>query len=70
MVAKTIVEKLNLQKYQKAAVLNLPEGADYLAELADYDKELADTYDLIFAFVLDMESILKMTQSKITGYGM
>ncbi|MED3571104.1 YdeI/OmpD-associated family protein [Cytobacillus praedii] len=65
MVAKTIVEKLNLQKYQKAAVLNLPEGADYLAELADYDKELADTYDLIFAFVLDMESLQSVVNDVI-----
>ncbi|MBD1379805.1 YdeI/OmpD-associated family protein [Metabacillus arenae] len=57
-MTKTIVEKLNLQKYKKAAVLDLPNGADYLAELTDYDTELTDcTYDLIFAFVLDMESL-------------
>lgn len=57
-MAKTIVEKLNLQKYKKVAVLHLPDGADYLAELTDYDTELTDsTYDLIFAFVLDMESL-------------
>ncbi|MFD6440012.1 YdeI/OmpD-associated family protein [Peribacillus sp. NPDC060186] len=58
MMAKTIVEKLNLQKYKKVAVLHLPDSADYLAELADYDTELTEsTYDLIFAFVLDMESL-------------
>ena len=57
-MAKTIVEKLNLQKYKKVAVLHLPDGADYLAELSDYDTDLADrTYDLIFAFVLDMDSL-------------
>jgi hypothetical protein len=57
-MAKTIVEKLNLQKYKKAAVLHLPDGADYLSELADYDTELTESnYDLIFAFVLDMESL-------------
>ncbi|WP_251551970.1 YdeI/OmpD-associated family protein [Neobacillus muris] len=56
-MAKTIVEKLNLKKYAKAAVLNLPEGADYMAGLEGYDSELADPpYDLIFAFVLDLES--------------
>lgn len=47
-MVKAIVEKLNLQKYQKATVLHLPDGADYLAGLADYDTELTDsTYDLI-----------------------
>ncbi|WNS75777.1 YdeI/OmpD-associated family protein [Bacillus sp. DTU_2020_1000418_1_SI_GHA_SEK_038] len=57
-MAKTIVEKLNLTKYKKAAVLGMPEGADYLTELKDYDTELTNSpYDLIFAFVLDMESL-------------
>ncbi|MFF2446570.1 YdeI/OmpD-associated family protein [Neobacillus sp. NPDC058068] len=65
-MTKTIVEKLNLQKYKKVAVLNLPDGANYLAELADYDTELADSkYDLIFAFVLDMESLKELVNKVI-----
>src|SRR5688572_1408487 len=57
-MAKTIVGKLNLHKYERVAVLNLPAGADYLAELPDYDTELTEnSYDLIFAFVLDMDSL-------------
>lgn len=65
-MTKTIVEKLNLQKYKKAAVLNLPEGATYLSELTEYDTELKDqTYDLIFAFVLDMESLKGLVQKVI-----
>ncbi|MFJ5714058.1 YdeI/OmpD-associated family protein [Neobacillus sp. NPDC093127] len=65
-MAKTVVEKLNLQKYKKIAVLNVPDGADYLAELADYDTELADSkYDLIFAFVLDMESLKELVNKVI-----
>ncbi|WHY85557.1 YdeI/OmpD-associated family protein [Neobacillus novalis] len=65
-MAKTVVEKLNLQKYKKIAVLNLPDGADYLAELSDYDTELADSkYDLIFAFVLDMESLKELVNKVI-----
>lgn len=56
-MAKTIVEKLNLLKYKKAAVLNLPDGSDYLKELSEYDPQLLDKYDLIFAFVLDMISL-------------
>jgi hypothetical protein len=66
MMAKTIVEKLNLKKYKKIAVLHLPNGADYLAELTDYDTELADhAYDLIFAFVLDMDSLKKLVKKVI-----
>ncbi|MGE6257662.1 YdeI/OmpD-associated family protein [Heyndrickxia sporothermodurans] len=65
-MTKTIVENLNLQKYKKAAVLNLPEGATYLSELTEYDTELKDqTYDLIFAFVLDMESLKGLVQKVI-----
>lgn len=57
-MAKTIVEKLNLDKYKKKAVLYLPEGAAYFHELTDYDTELReDKYDVIFAFVLDMEAM-------------
>ena len=65
-MAKTIVEKLNLKKYKKAAVLGLPEGADYLTELSNYDRELINSpYDLIFAFVLDMESLKALVDKVI-----
>ncbi|WP_043930242.1 YdeI/OmpD-associated family protein [Bacillus sp. EB01] len=57
-MAKTIVEKLNLHKFKKAAVLGTPEGTEYLSGLEDYDTELLeDQYDLIFAFVLDFQSL-------------
>ena len=63
---KTIVEKLNLQKYNKVAVLHLPDGVDYLAGLTNYDTELIDsTYDLIFAFVLNMESLQALVNEVI-----
>jgi hypothetical protein len=55
---KTIVEKLNLNKYDKAAVLYMPEGENLLAGLKPHDKELKGSgYDLIFAFVLDMGAL-------------
>ncbi|MCM3568636.1 YdeI/OmpD-associated family protein [Neobacillus mesonae] len=64
-MAKTIVEKLNLQKYKKAAVINLPDGADYFTDLKEYDSKLTGpSYDLVFAFVLDMEQ-LKTLVNKI-----
>jgi hypothetical protein len=57
-MAKTITEKLNLQKYEKKAVLKVPEGSDYLSDLTNYDIEIIESsYDLIFAFVLDLDSL-------------
>lgn len=55
---KTIVQKLNLHNFTRKAVLNLPADIDYFAELGAYDHELTESkYDLIFAFVLDMEQM-------------
>ncbi|WP_026695861.1 YdeI/OmpD-associated family protein [Peribacillus kribbensis] len=67
-MAKTIVEKLNLQKFKKMAVLDVPEDADYFSDLETYDTELTpgDTYDVIFAFVLDMEALRELVD-KIIG---
>ncbi|MCM3785374.1 YdeI/OmpD-associated family protein [Neobacillus mesonae] len=57
-MTKTIVEKLSLHKYSKKAVLDMPEGTEYFADLGDFDQELTEKkYDLIFAFVLDMEAM-------------
>ncbi|AOZ93005.1 YdeI/OmpD-associated family protein [Paenibacillus crassostreae] len=65
-MTKSIVDKLNLQKYERVAVLNKPEGTDYLAELSGYDTTLKDgAYDLIFAFVLDMASMKKLVDQVI-----
>jgi len=66
MAETSIVAKLKLDKYKKPAVLDMPEGADYMADLAGYDTELKDTkYDLIFAFVLDMASMKKLVDMLI-----
>jgi len=60
-MAKSIVEKLNLHKYERVAVLNKPDGSDYLEELSGYDTVLKDqAYDLIFSFVLDMKSLQEL----------
>lgn len=64
-MAKTIVEKLKLLKYEQVAVLNKPEGTDYLAELTGYDTSLKRKYDLIFAFVLDMASLKELVDRVI-----
>lgn len=66
-MSKTIVEKLNLQKYKMKAVLQQPEGENRLAGLDAYDTELqkGGQYDLIFAFVLDMESLQLLVHTVI-----
>ncbi|WP_052676034.1 hypothetical protein [Paenibacillus sp. IHBB 10380] len=65
-MAKSIAEKLNLQKYDQVAILDEPEGTDYFVELTGYDTTIKDrAYDLIFAFVLDMESLKKLVDRVI-----
>ncbi|MEO3945861.1 YdeI/OmpD-associated family protein [Gorillibacterium sp. CAU 1737] len=65
-MSKTIVEKLNLHKFKKTAVLSKPEGDDALRELAPYETELTGSgYDLIFAFVLDMSALQQLVQNVI-----
>lgn len=65
-MAKTIVDKLNLNKFKKAAVLYQPEGEDHFADLAAYDTELKEErYDLIFAYVLTMESLQELVKKVI-----
>lgn len=65
-MSKTIVEKLNLLKFEKAAVLNKPEDEHSLSGLGEYDTELKDgSYDLIFAFVFNMESLQTLVNKVI-----
>lgn len=67
-MTKTIVEKLNLTKYKRAAVLNRPEGEDLLAGLEQADNELGEGgYDLIFAFTLDMGALQSLVSRVIEG---
>lgn len=58
-MTKSIVEKLNLHKFEHAAILDEPKGSDYFTGLSGYDTALAKdcAYDLIFAFVLDTEAL-------------
>ena len=67
-MAKSIVEKLSLQRYSQVAVLDEPEGTVYLAELSGYDSILKEhAYDLIFAFVLTMKSLNELVNRVIEG---
>ncbi|QQZ62542.1 YdeI/OmpD-associated family protein [Paenibacillus sonchi] len=65
-MAKTIVDKLNLQKFKKVAVLYRPENENSLTGLGDHDTELtASRYDLIFAYVLNMEALQDLVNQVI-----
>ncbi|MCR8642884.1 YdeI/OmpD-associated family protein [Paenibacillus sp. N1-5-1-14] len=70
-MTKTIVEKLKLHQFCQVAVMYKPEGSDYLAELSGYDTQLQQgtSYDMIFAFVLDMEALRALVNDVIEqGY--
>ncbi|WP_404469319.1 YdeI/OmpD-associated family protein [Sutcliffiella horikoshii] len=59
---KTIVDKLNLQKYEKRLFLQLPEGAGEFEGL-DYDTSIKkEKYDLIFLFMFSMDDFNKHVQ--------
>lgn len=62
---KTIVEKLNLNKYDRKLVLNKPEDLDELNGI-DYDSSPnKEKYDLIFLFVFSLEEFSQQLQSVI-----
>ncbi|MEH7451355.1 YdeI/OmpD-associated family protein [Gottfriedia acidiceleris] len=68
-MTKTIVEKLNLKKYKKATVLNQPSDSNYFVDLPHFDTDLQNhSYDLIFAFVLDMDSLKKIVTKIIQNH--
>ncbi len=65
-MTKTIVEKLNLQKYKKTAILDAPKDSNYFEQLSGYDTKLTNSgYDLIFAFVLEMDSLKNLVKKVI-----
>ena len=50
---KTIVEKLNLNKFDAKLVVDLPDES-YLTDLESFDQtKKAEKYDLIFVFATD-----------------
>ncbi|MCU9613420.1 YdeI/OmpD-associated family protein [Caldibacillus lycopersici] len=67
-MTKSIVAKLSLQKYEKAAVLNLPNNSNYLEELTVYDTGLNNNrYDLIFAFVVNSDELKRLVDIVVSG---
>ncbi|MDT8860697.1 YdeI/OmpD-associated family protein [Alkalihalobacillus sp. MEB130] len=58
----TIIDKLNLSKYQKMAVLNQPSDYELFK---GYMTELTGDHDAIFIFVETMEEMVNQTQKVI-----
>lgn len=55
----TIIDKLNLTKYQKLAVLNQPSDYDLFIE---YPSSLSGEHDAIFIFIETIEEMVKHTE--------
>ena len=62
---KTIVEKLNLLKYSKKAIINRPNES-YLSEITDAQTEFPkEAVDLLFIFVKDMTEFKQLVDKVI-----
>lgn len=62
---KSIIDKLNLHKYESKLVLQLPEDVNELDDL-EFDTSVErDQYDLVFIFIYSLEELLKYTRIMI-----
>ncbi|MCH1624541.1 YdeI/OmpD-associated family protein [Fredinandcohnia quinoae] len=65
MPTKTIIEKLNLQKYPAKLIIQTPEEINDFNEL-EYDVSIKnEKYDLIFTFVFQLDELKEQLQSII-----
>ncbi|MEH7098180.1 YdeI/OmpD-associated family protein [Neobacillus vireti] len=62
---KSVVDKLNLEKYANKLILHKPEQVDDFQEL-EYDSSIKkDNYDLIFNFIFSLEEFTSELQNVI-----
>jgi hypothetical protein len=62
---KSIIEKLNLQKFSSRAILNLPNKLQDFKDLA-YDSTIKEEqYDLIFVFIFSLEDFRKHLKAAV-----
>lgn len=65
---KSVVEKLNLNKYPRKLILNKPEDLDDFNEL-DHDSTIKNhPYDLIFIFIFSLDEFSRQLQSVIENH--
>ncbi|PLS08545.1 YdeI/OmpD-associated family protein [Neobacillus cucumis] len=63
--AKTVIEKLNLQKYANKLILNKPEQIEEFQDL-EYDSSIKkEKYDLIFSFIFSLDEFSKELQTVV-----
>lgn len=62
---KSIIEKLNLNKYPTKLILQVPENMDDFSELEYDSSSKPGKYDLIFIFIFSLEEFTKHLQSVI-----
>ncbi|CAG9622099.1 hypothetical protein BACCIP111883_02890 [Sutcliffiella rhizosphaerae] len=58
-MAKTIIDKLNLRKYENRLFLNIPENVQDFAELEHDTTIQKDSYDLFFVFIFSQDEFVK-----------
>jgi hypothetical protein len=59
---KTIIEKLNLNKFPRKLVLQAPEDIDDFMGMEHDSSIMQSNYDLIFIFIFSIEEISKLLQ--------
>ncbi len=58
-MAKSIVEKLKLDQYEKVVILNQPKKIDYFDSLEDVDDQfIGDNYNLVIGFVYTLDELV------------
>ncbi|RCW76911.1 YdeI/OmpD-associated family protein [Saliterribacillus persicus] len=58
-MAKSIVEKLKLDQYEKVVILNQPKNIDYFDSLEDVDDHFkGDNYNLVIGFVYTLDELV------------
>jgi hypothetical protein len=62
---KSIIEKLNLQKFSSRAILNIPDGIEDFKELSFDTSIKEEQYDLLFVFIFNLEEFHKFLQEAV-----
>jgi hypothetical protein len=62
---KSIIEKLNLQKFSSKAILNIPENTGDFKDLTFDTSSRENQYDLVFVFIFTLEEFNQYLQEAV-----